>query len=101
MAVDFDEFPIYDALVKPNSQQMSNVWMNFMATFHQTLINYLTQNGIFLSVLTTEQRDSLQSPQEGQMIYNIDAIPGPPRTAQVQIWQVIAGVAGWRVFTTT
>lgn len=70
MSVDFDEFPVYDVLIKKGTLQMSEVWTDFIATFYMTLISYLTSGGIFLPQLTTAQRDNLMSPQNGQMIYN-------------------------------
>lgn len=70
MSNDFDEFPVYDQMVTPKSGTLAPVWVNSITTFYQTLITYLTQGGIFLPQLTTAQRDSLQSPQNGQMIYN-------------------------------
>jgi hypothetical protein len=95
MAVDFDNFPTYDPLVKPDGMYMSNIWADFLATFMQTLQGYLSQNGIFVPRLTTAQRDALLSPVEGQMIYLTDATVGPPRTAELQIWLVTAGVGAW------
>lgn len=70
MANDFDQFPVYDDLVKKNTNKMSDVWVDFISTFYMNLIAYLTQGGILLPQLTTAQRDALQSPQNGQMIYN-------------------------------
>lgn len=70
MSNDFDEFPLYDAMTDANTGKLTNVWVGSIATFYQTLITYLTQGGIFLPQLTTGQRDSLLSPQNGQMIYN-------------------------------
>ena len=72
MATDFDEFPLYDELIK-NKIFLSDVWRDFMSTFYQSLIGYLSQNGIFIPVLTTAQRNTLQSPVNGQMIYNSTA----------------------------
>lgn len=69
MAIDFDDFPIYDALTK-NGLLMSEKWKDSMATFIETLQEYLTQYGVFVPRLTTEQRDSLINVQNGQMIYN-------------------------------
>lgn len=71
MAVDFDNFPVYDILVKRNVY-MSDVWSDFFATFVQTLQGYLSQNGIFFPNLTTAQRDALQNAELGQTIYNTD-----------------------------
>jgi hypothetical protein len=70
MANDFDQFPVYDDLVKPKTNRMSDVWVDFISTFYMNLIAYLTQGGILLPQLTTAQRDALQSPVNGQMIYN-------------------------------
>lgn len=70
MAQDFDEFPVYDDLVKKGTNKMSDVWVDFISTFYMNLIGYLTQGGVLLPKLTTAQRDKLQSPQNGQMIYN-------------------------------
>ena len=70
MANNFDEFPVYDPLIKSGSNKLSDVWVGAFSTFFQTLITYLTQFGIVPPPLTTAQRDSIQSPQNGQMIYN-------------------------------
>lgn len=97
MARDFDNFPTYDPLVK-DQVYLSNVWSDFMATFVESLREYLSQNGNFIPRLTLAQRNQIQSPQEGQMIYVTDAnTPTVPRTAELQIWQVVAGVASWTV----
>lgn len=70
MPANFDQFPIYDPLIKDGTNKMSDVWVNSITTFFQTLITYLTQNGIFPPQLTTDQRDSIQTPVNGQTIYN-------------------------------
>jgi len=70
MANDFDQFQVDDDLVKPGTNKMSPVWVDFISFFYMNLIGYLTQSGILLPQLTTAQRDALQSPQNGQMIYN-------------------------------
>jgi hypothetical protein len=100
MSNDFDTLPLYDPLIKPGTDKMSDVWVDSLSTLFQTLIGYLTSGGIFLPRLTTAQRDALDSPEEGQVIYNTDVIPGPPRTGAPQIWQVKADVGAWRTFTT-
>lgn len=88
MALDFDNPPLYDILTDKTQDNLSGVWQDWWSTFFQTLINYLSQYGIFLPVLTTAQRDTIISPNDGQIIYNID-IPG------AQIWQAGA----WVTFT--
>lgn len=90
MANDFDQFPTYDPITRLKQDYLSDSWSDFMATFFQTLIGYLTQFGIFVPQVTTAQRDSLQNPQEGQMIYNTSLLAP-------QIWQNGA----WKTFTTT
>ena len=69
MARDFDNFPTYDPVIK-DQVYLSNVWSDFMATFVETLQGYLTQNGIQVPRLTTDQRDSLRNVVNGQLIYN-------------------------------
>ena len=90
MTVSLDQFPYYDPLLKKGTDKISDAWMTNMSTFIQTLSSYLSQYGIFVPNMTTGQRDTIQSPQPGQMIYNTD-IPAP------QIYQAGA----WKTFTTT
>lgn len=97
MARDFDFFPTYDPLVK-DKVYLSNIWSDFMATFIETLREYLSSGGVFIPRMTLAQRDSIQEPQEGQTIYVTDAnTPTLPRTAEVQVWKVTAGVGNWDV----
>jgi len=97
MARDFDNFPTYDAVVK-NEVFLSDIWSDFMATFIESLREYLSQNGMFVPRLTLAQRNAITTPVEGQMIYVSDSnTPATPRTAQLQIWLVTAGVGSWTV----
>lgn len=68
--IDFDNPPLYDYLVKPGNNSMSDIWIGYYSTFYQNLISYLTQFGILLPQLTTDQRDSIVRPIGGQIIYN-------------------------------
>ena len=96
MARDLDNFPTYDPVIKAGTLNLSNVWADFMATFVETLVGYLSAGGIFVPRLTLAQRNLIQNPEEGQMIYVSDAnTPTVPRTAELQIWQVVAGVGQW------
>lgn len=70
MALDFDNFPFYDDLMKPGTHRISNPWEDAFSRFVQTLTGYLSQNGIFAPLLTTDQRDALTNAQNGQIIYN-------------------------------
>lgn len=97
MARDFDNFPTYDPVVK-SDLYLSSIWADFMATFVESLQEYLSSGGMFVPRLTVAQRDLIQTPQEGQMIYVSDSnTPTLPRTAQLQIWLVTAGVGAWTV----
>lgn len=69
MARDFDNFPTYDPVIK-DRVYLSNVWSDFMATFIESLREYLSQNGVFVPRLTTDQRNALQNVINGQLIYN-------------------------------
>ena len=70
MANDFDQFPLYDTLVKAGTNKMDQIWVSALATFFQNLTGYLTQNGMLIPQLTTDQRDQIDNPQNGQLIYN-------------------------------
>jgi len=68
MSNQVDQLPYYDPLVK--GDKMSDIWIAAMSAFIETLNGYLSQYGMFLPQLTTDQRNSIQSPVNGQIIYN-------------------------------
>lgn len=71
MANQIDQFPYYDPLVRNDlSFKMTDVWIGQMSAFIETLNGYLSSFGMFMPQLTTEERDSIQSPVNGQLIYN-------------------------------
>jgi len=95
MSRDFDNFPTLDAVIK-DKEFMSNIWADFMDTFVVSLREYLSQYGVFVPRLTLDQRNAIQSPQEGQLIYVYDApVPTVPSSAHLQIWQVTSGTGQW------
>lgn len=95
MARDLDNFPTYDPVIK-DQVYLSNVWSDFMATFVESLREYLSARGLFIPRVTLAELSLIQNPQEGQMVYVSDAnAPTLPRTANVYIWKVTAGVGGW------
>lgn len=97
MARDFDNFPTYDPIIK-NDIYLSNVWSDFMATFVESLQGYLSERGVFVPSITLAQRNAIQNPVEGQMVYVSNAnTPTLPITAQLQLWQVVSGVGQWTV----
>jgi len=101
MANNIDQLNYYDPLISGTNAKISEDWMNNLSAFIQTLQGYLSQFGMFVPIVTTAQRATIQSPVEGQLIYNVDKTVGPPRTASLQIWLVKAGVGAWRDITTT
>lgn len=70
MARDLDDFPVYDAIIKPGTNQLSDIWRDVLASFIESLQEYLSERGIFVPRLTTAERDLIQSPVNGQLIYN-------------------------------
>jgi len=77
MALDFDGPPLYDPITRIDDKSrvpplgMSDIYRDWLSTFFQTLSTYLTSGGVFLPQLTTAQRNALQNPINGQMIYNV------------------------------
>jgi hypothetical protein len=91
MAADFDTPPFYDKLTdEQRKDYMSALWIEWISTFGQTLASYLSAYGMYVPRITQEQREAIQQPSEGQMIYNT-TILAP------QIWQ--NGI--WQTFTTS
>lgn len=73
MANDLDQLNYYDPLIKGSANmKMSEVWIANLSALIQTLQGYLSQFGMFLPQITTVQRDAIQSPVNGQIIYNTD-----------------------------
>ncbi|HXK00702.1 MAG TPA: hypothetical protein VNF93_02310 [Buchnera sp. (in: enterobacteria)] len=90
MSNNLDLPPIYDPITANSKDFMNGIWMSWITTFSQSVIEYLSEFGIFIPRLTTDQRNKIQSPTEGQIIYNTTII-GP------QIWR--GGI--WQTFTTS
>jgi len=70
MTNQIDQLPYYDKLVKIQNQKMDEIWIAAMSAFIETLNGYLSSFGIFMPQLTTDQRNSIQAPVNGQLIYN-------------------------------
>lgn len=79
MARNIDNLPIYDPIIK-DKMYLSNEWTSFLASFIETLQEYLSQNGMFVPVMTQAERDLIQEPVDGQMIFVSDL-------SQLQIWK--------------
>lgn len=75
MANDLDGPPIYDQLTDKTGS-LSNIWVGWYATFIESLTGYLSQYGLFVPKLTTDQRDEIQSPESGQQIFNTTTSKG-------------------------
>lgn len=95
MSVNIDRPPLYNPITKDAGSKMpkdpvSDEWSSWFSTFMETLQGYLTQFGMLIPVVTNAQRASIQSPVNGQMVYNSD-------TGTFQGFQAGA----WKTFTLT
>ncbi len=79
MARNIDNLPIYDPIIK-DKMYLSNEWASFLASFIETLQEYLSQNGMFVPVMTQAERDLIQEPVNGQMLFVSDL-------SELQIWK--------------
>jgi hypothetical protein len=95
---DFNTPPVYDEFTKIVDQEtgrempgdlMSDVFMIWIGEFYNTIIQYLTSNGIMFPQITTADRDGLNNVVNGTTIYNT-TVDAP------QIYQAGA----WKTFTT-
>ena len=93
MANSIDQLNYYDPLIQNRADKMSEVWIANLSAFIETLQGYLSSFGMFAPQLTTAQRDTIQSPVLGQLIYNTS-------TNELQVFQIKATVAAWRAITT-
>jgi hypothetical protein len=97
MTRGLDNFPTYDPIVE-RKIYLSGIWADFLATFVDSLQGYLSEFGIFIPNMTVAEQATIQAPVEGQMVYVSNSnTPEEPRTAQLQIWQVVDGVGQWTV----
>lgn len=90
---DFNTPPVYDIFTQKqdgtSGDMMSDLFMVWLGEFYNTIIQYLTSNGIMFPQLSTVDRDGLNNVINGTTIYNT-TIDAP------QIYQ--AGI--WKTFTT-
>jgi hypothetical protein len=70
MANSIDQLNYYDDLVRKTSLKMSDEWVSQLSSFIDVLNGYLTPYGILAPQLTTDQRNEIQTPINGQIIYN-------------------------------
>lgn len=73
MPNSFDRFPIGDAILKKDTLFISAIWASAFEYFYQNLVEYMNESGIFLPNLDQDQINDLQSPGNGQMLYNTTA----------------------------
>lgn len=69
MAIDLDNPPVYNTITD-KTYKLDPIWNDWIVTFIQTLTEYMSQYGIYVPRITLSERDSIISPQNGQMIYN-------------------------------
>lgn len=70
MAVDLDLLPVYNPISMPEDGRLADVWVGALSYLIQNLQGYLSSNGMYIPQVTTDQRNAIQSPTNGQMIYN-------------------------------
>jgi hypothetical protein len=87
-----DQLAYYDPLVKKDSLKMSEPWIASLSSHIDTLNNYLTPYGIIIPNITTAERATIQSPVNGQLIYNL-TVDAP------QFYQISSG--SWRTISFT
>ena len=90
MANTIDQLNYYDPLIKGKTDKMSEAWIASFSSHIDTLNGYLTQYGILPPLLTTAQRDSIQSPVNGQLIYNTTADAPQFWQTSSQSWRTIS-----------
>lgn len=73
MTADIDQLNYYDPILANKPDKMSEVWIGNFASLIQDLQGYLSSFGIFVPQVTNAQRATIQSPINGQMIYNSDS----------------------------
>lgn len=70
MAIDLNDYPLYDEIIIPHTGKLSPVWNDFFSSDRQTLKSYLGQYGVIHPSITTAQRDKMNNIKNGQHIYN-------------------------------
>lgn len=68
-----DQFPYYDPLLRGKDDKMGEVWIAAFSSFIDTMNGYISPFGFFPPNLSQTQINSIQSPRNGQLIYNITA----------------------------
>ena len=92
--IGIDVPPVYDNLIQGKDERMSDIWIAWISIFTQLMSGYITQTGFNVPNLTSSQRDSIQSPNNGQLIYNV--------TLNVlQFYQVLPSGSSWKTVSFT
>src|SRR5262245_3180625 len=92
---DIYEPPTGDAMVKSNFK-IGDAWSLWITTIWQTFTAFLTAYGCMIPQLTTAQRDEIQAPVGGQMIYNMDL-----NLPQIFVYTNGTVEGEWKTFTVT
>lgn len=87
-----DQFPYYDPLIKGKNDKMSEVWIAQLSAFIDTLNGYINSFGFVPPNLNQTQINAIQSPANGQLLYNT-SVDAP------QFYQVSS--KSWRTITFT
>ena len=68
-----DQLAYYDPLITGKPDLMSSAWIASLSYLIDTLNGYITPFGFVMPNLSQTQINSIQSPANGQLIYNITA----------------------------
>jgi hypothetical protein len=66
-----DQLAYYDPLLENKQDLMSAAWIASLSYLIDTLNGYITPFGFVPPNLSQDQVDSIQSPANGQLIYNV------------------------------
>ncbi len=69
MAQTIEDLPVYDPVTK-RGDFLNEHWIGNLTLLIQSLQGYLNPLGMFIPEVTTAQRNEIQSPEQGQWIFN-------------------------------
>jgi len=85
MSINFNQspfsllgIPLEEPLVDQNGY-ITEPWKDWLVQFSDILSDQISQLGFFLPILSTDRRDKIESPKDGQIIFN-------STTNRIQVW---------------
>jgi hypothetical protein len=90
MPNSFDRFPVSDPLLAKNSVLLSEEWASFLNYFYENLVQYMNEYGFYPVNLTQAQINAIQSPVNGQTLYNLTVDAPQFYQASSSSWKTIS-----------